>query len=79
MCVSGYISKKIRVGRLVLKKKKSKILFIIFPNFNKKHKCFCLLYVYMYSHKASQKLYEAAPVTDRLKAKDDCVKIKDDS
>ena len=38
MCVSGYISKKIRVGRSLFKFLfYSKILFIFFPDFNKKH------------------------------------------
>ena len=37
MCVSGYISKQIRVVTKVAFNFFSKILFIIFPDFNKKH------------------------------------------
>ena len=37
MCVSGYISKTVRVGRLLLNYIFSKISFIILPDFNKKH------------------------------------------
>ena len=36
LCGSRYIAKKIRAGRSLLKKK-SKNLFIVFPDFNKKH------------------------------------------
>ena len=37
MCVSGYIFKKIGVGRSLLNYFFSEIVLIIFPDFNKKH------------------------------------------
>ena len=47
MCVSCYISKKIRVGRSLLIFFYFKFLFFIFPNFTKKHnKCVvCMKYI----------------------------------
>ena len=44
MCVSGFVSKKIRVDRSLLNFYFfSKILFIIFPDLNKKHNR-CIVY-----------------------------------